>query len=299
MIYTITFNPSIDCYMSLPQGKESLVGTNYAKKQSFVAGGKGINVTRILNMLGQDSTALGFISGFTGNSLASLLAEEGIKTSFISLDDQSVSTRINMKLSFINNEEMEINATGPIISDKDMDKLLASLSLLNDGDIVVLSGSVPISVNRDIYAQIMKHTREVLHKDIRFVVDASGELLTRAIDEKPWLIKPNLDELRMLFGGEAIVAEDLDAIYEKAAILRRRGAANVIVSLGAAGALMIDELNEVYFVTSPKQETFVSSVGCGDCLVASFIDAKQRGLSSKDSLEFAVKSASKHSAAKR
>ena len=198
MIYTLTLNPAVDYSMSVGaicEGK-----TNRSQCESILFGGKGINVSCVLKNLGLESCALGFIAGFTGEALENSLKEQGIDTDFVRL--KSGFTRINVKLR--GETETEINACGPKIDEGSLSQLFSKLLALKSGDTLILSGSAPASLSSSIYAEIME---SLFNKNIRFVVDASGELLEKTLKFKPFLIKPNLAELEGLV-GESLLTQD-------------------------------------------------------------------------------------------
>ena len=270
MIYTLTFNPAIDYVMysdNLKLGK-----TNRSKKESLFFGGKGINVSRVLKELGTDSVALGFIAGFTGEELERFLNENKIKTDFVKLSKGL--TRINIKLKF--NDETEINANGPVISQMDIDLLFKKLDNLQKNDTLILAGNVPSSLPENIYEQIMKRLND---KSIRIVVDATGNLLLNCLKYKPFLIKPNKAELEEIIGNKLLSEEE---IISAAFSLKEKGACNVLVSLGSDGAILIDEFSKVH-VSDAVKINAVNTVGAGDSMVAGFLAG------TKESYDYALK----------
>ena len=258
MIYTVTFNPALDYVVrtgKIVEGK-----TNRSLSEELYFGGKGINVSLVLKALAVDSTALGFVAGFTGEALSAYLVQQGVKTDFVRLD--TGMTRINIKLK--GETETEINASGPDVGEKALATFFEKLELLKDGDTLVLAGSVPKSLPKDIYEQVLKRLSD---REIKAVVDAEGQLLTSALKYRPYLIKPNRDEL------EAIVGKKLQndgEIAEAADKLRAEGAMNVLVSLGADGALLVDEYGKTHRAYSRSIKA-VNTVGAGDSAVAGFI----------------------------
>ncbi|MBQ8649567.1 MAG: 1-phosphofructokinase [Clostridia bacterium] len=264
MIYTVTFNPALDYVIytdNLAIGK-----TNRSLKENIFFGGKGINVSVVLSRLGVCTTALGFTAGFTGEALEAYLDKENIKTDFIRL--KQGNTRINVKLKGEN--ETEINAAGPEITEADIEMLFEKLNSIKSGDVLVLSGSVPKTVKKDIYARILLF---VQNKGIKTVVDAAGELLLSALKHKPFLIKPNIDELAEISGRELKSAEDISAAALK---LKELGAVNVLVSMGKNGALLIDEFGGVHLKQALGGEP-VNTVGAGDSMVAGFLAGCEKG----------------------
>ncbi len=268
MIYTVTFNPAIDYVMRLPVLRQG--ETNRAATSDIQFGGKGVNVSCVLRELGVENTALGFIAGFTGEALATHLAERGIRTDFIRLPEGL--TRINVKVKTEQEEaqETEINAAGPAIPDTCMDALMAQLDTLAEGDTLVLAGSIPASLPRDTYSRIMER---LSRRGIRFVVDAEGTLLTAVLPYRPFLIKPNRAELEGIVGRTLSTDNDLK---EAASELQQLGAVNVLVSLGGDGALLLDEHGVCH--RKPALPILpVNTVGAGDSMVAGFLAGMEHG----------------------
>ncbi len=258
MIYTITFNPALDYIIRVPDYKEGLV--NRTSEEKILAGGKGINVSTVLKNLGFDNTALGFTSGFTGNILKEMLDELGVKSDFIPLDNGF--TRINVKIKA--DCETEINGQGPKISNNAIEKLYEKLDKLENGDVLVLAGSIPNTLTDTIYCSIMKRLQG---KDLKIIVDATGKLLTDTLKFHPFLIKPNNFELSEIVGRELTTD---DEIAEGAKKLREMGARNVLISMGGSGALLVTENDEVFRSDAPKGKV-VNTTGAGDSMVAGFI----------------------------
>ena len=258
MIYTITFNPAIDYIVSVPDYKSGAV--NRSSSDKVLAGGKGINVSTVLNNLGCENTALGFTAGFTGNEIKRILSGMGVKTDFIEL--QEGYTRINVKLK--SSEETEINGQGPDISEDEIERLMKKLDSLEDGDYLVLAGSIPKSLPDSIYCDIMKRLSE---KKLNIVVDATGDLLVNVLEYHPFLIKPNNHELGEIFGRELKTDEE---ITECAKELQKKGARNVLVSMAGDGAILVSEDGNV-LKSLPPQGKVVNSTGAGDSMVAGFI----------------------------
>lgn len=257
MIYTITFNPSIDYIVRVDELNINRV--NRSVSEVRFPGGKGINVSKVLNNLSVDTTALGYIAGYTGEYILNSLTDEGVKTDFIKVDGES---RINVKLNS-KQDETEINGMGPVISDKELKLLIDKISKLNENDLLVLAGSVQKSVPSDIY----KTLQEIASKNkVKVIVDTSGNQLLEAIKLKPFLIKPNNHEIEEIFGVKLKNEEEIIAYGKK---LRELGAQNVIISLAGDGAILITE-NGVYRGNVPKGE-LVNSVGAGDSLVGGFL----------------------------
>lgn len=257
MIYTVTFNPSLDYIVSVKDFQLGL--TNRTESELLLAGGKGINVSTVLHNLGLESVALGFVAGFTGEEIVRRVAEAGVQNGFISVEGLS---RINVKLASV--DGTEINGQGPVITPKQVEALMERLEELGDGDVLFLSGSVPTSMPADIYEQIMERLEG---RGVLTVVDATKDLLLNVLPRHPFLVKPNHHELGELFGVEIETREDA-ALYGRK--LREMGARNVLVSLAGEGAVLIAENRGTYLAPAPKGEV-VNSVGAGDAMLAGFM----------------------------
>ncbi len=258
MIYTVTFNPAIDYVVRVEEF--SLGQVNRSNREEIQFGGKGINVSVMLNHLGTDSCALGFLAGFTGKAIEDDLHRMGIRTDFIHLSQGM--TRINVKLKA--KEETEINGQGPGISQADFQKLLEQVALLQPGDTLVLAGSIPQSLPDDVYERIIQ---SLAGKDIQVVVDATRDLLCHVLKYRPFLIKPNHIELGEIFDRTLHTDEE---IRECASLLQQRGARNVLVSMAGDGAILLDETGAFHKIAAPKGEV-KNSVGAGDSMVAGFL----------------------------
>lgn len=259
MIYTVTFNPAIDYTVRLnaPLTPGAL---NRSSGEACYFGGKGINVSTILHNLDVETTALGFIAGFTGDALEKGLKDLGVATRFICLPEGM--TRINVKVKAA--DETEINGMGPVITPEAMDRLYAQLEELTGEDILVLSGSIPGCLGSDAYRRIMAHLAD---RNIPIVVDATRDLLLNVLQYRPFLIKPNNHELAEIF---ATTLDSDEQIIACALQLRQRGARNVLVSMAGDGAILVDETDTVHRIGCPKG-TLVNSVGAGDSMVAGFL----------------------------
>ena len=258
MIYTVTLNPAIDYLINLEELKIGSI--NRVEDEKVYAGGKGINVSNMLKQLGCENTALGFISGFTGEFIVSALDEKGIDNKFIKL--QNGFTRINVKVK--GNEETEINGKGPNITDDELNELYKILDNLNSSDILVLAGSIPSTLDDKLYENIMDRIKD---KNVKVVVDATKNLLLNVLKYKPFLIKPNNHELEEIFNVKLNTNDEI-IVYAKK--LKEMGARNVLVSMGKDGALLIAENDEVYVSNVAKGEV-KNSVGAGDSMVAGFL----------------------------
>ena len=257
MIYTVTFNPSLDYIVSVNDFQLGL--TNRTDSELILPGGKGINVSTILMNLGIDSTAFGFAAGFTGEEIIREVEAMGIRSDFIKID--SGISRINLKLKNI--DGTEINGSGPEISEEKIEELLRKLGILGEGDILVLAGSIPASMPADMYSTIMERLQ---HKNVTFIVDATKDLLINVLKYKPFLIKPNNHELGELFDVKLTTREEVIPYGKK---LQKQGARNVLISMAGEGAVLVAEDGSVYEAPAPKG-TLVNAVGAGDSMVAGF-----------------------------
>ena len=257
MIYTVTFNPSLDYIVSVNDFQLGL--TNRTDSALILPGGKGINVSTILMNLGIDSTAFGFAAGFTGEEIIREVEAMGIRSDFIKID--SGISRINLKLKNI--DGTEINGSGPEISEEKIEELLRKLDILGEGDILVLAGSIPASMPADMYSTIMERLQ---HKNVTFIVDATKDLLINVLKYKPFLIKPNNHELGELFDVKLTTREEVIPYGKK---LQKQGARNVLISMAGEGAVLVAEDGSVYEAPAPKG-TLVNAVGAGDSMVAGF-----------------------------
>lgn len=258
MIYTVTFNPSLDYIVRVDEFQLGRV--NRTEEEIIYAGGKGINVSIVLKNLGFDSTALGFLAGFTGSEIRRLLECQGIRADFIEV--QEGISRINLKLR--SREESEINGQGPEIQEKDICKLYEKLDSMEDGDVLVLAGSIPSVMPESIYMDIMKYLEK---KKLKIVVDATRNLLVNVLPYHPFLIKPNNHELGEIFD---VCLTKREEVVEYAKKLQERGARNVLVSMAGEGAVLVTEDGAVFKSSAPKG-TVVNSVGAGDSMVAGFL----------------------------
>ena len=274
-VYTLTVNPSIDYVVEVPDFKLNM--TNRASYENTFIGGKGINVSAVLHQFGIRTVATGFVAGFTGDEIIRRVSEYGFESDFVRLNNGT--SRINVKIRNI--EGTEINASGPGITHSDFDELFDRLKVLKDGDILVMAGSVPQNVSSDIYADIM---RRLSDRNIRFIVDASGDLLNKSLRYKPFLIKPNIHELGELFGLNY-------GTYEEAVPYAKRlvnaGAQNVLVSMGGSGAFLVDSDMNVTYMPAIEIDA-INTVGAGDSMVAGFIAGMLKTASLDEAFKFAV-----------
>lgn len=264
MIYTVTFNPAID-YM-VQTDSLRLGAVNRALSEAIHFGGKGINVSLVLSALGIPSVALGFIAGFTGEAIAGGVEAMGVQTDFVRLS--SGFSRINVKMK--SDTETELNGQGPRIDSEALEALFAKLDALQDGDTLVLAGSIPGSLPQDIYETILAR---LTGRSLRVIADATGDLLLRVLPYHPFLIKPNHHELGELFGVQLGSDADIRFYAQK---LQERGAQNVLVSMAGDGALLLDAQGSFHRCGACKG-TVVGSVGAGDSMLAGFLAGIDRG----------------------
>lgn len=258
MIYTVTFNPSLDYIVSIDNFK--LGKTNRTITELMLPGGKGLNVSTVLYNLGIENTALGFTAGFVGEELKRLAKETGYSCDFI--DIKEGVSRINVKMKDF--DGTEINGMGPVIDEGALNALMKKLDMLKNGDVLVLAGSIPSSMPSDIYSRIL----EALNgRRIRFVVDATKNLLLNVLQFRPFLIKPNNHELGEIFGVTLVSKDDVVPYAKK---LQEMGAVNVLVSMAGEGAVFVDETGKVHQLDAPKG-ILVNAVGAGDSMVAGFL----------------------------
>ena len=274
MIYTVTLNPALDYIMRLDNLSSDDI--NRAKTAEILYGGKGINVSLLLKELELPTKALGFIAGFTGRGMDDMLKADGIETDFVELPEGN--TRINVKI--FAQEQFDVNAPGPKVTDEDVKKFFATLDQLKIGDTLVMAGAVPGSMPQDIYEKIMAHLQG---RGIRMVVDTTGEGLLKVLPYKPFMIKPNHHELSELFNDDVKSTDD-DKIVKYAKKLQEMGAVNVLVSRGKCGATLVDEFGNVHTAGIAPGKP-VNNVGCGDSMVAGFV----AGYETKQDYDYALR----------
>ncbi|MBQ4446948.1 MAG: 1-phosphofructokinase [Clostridia bacterium] len=258
MIYTVTLNPSIDYVVHIDKLISGV--TNRTSSEEYYFGGKGINVSHVLAELDLDNTALGFVAGFTGEAIEKGTSHPRIKTDFIHLKE-GVS-RINVKIK--SEEETEINGQGPHIDDEALEAFMKKTDGISDGDTLILSGSIPKTMPDDVYERILERLKD---RNVRIVVDATKKLLVNALKYRPFLIKPNRQEISELFG---VKVEDEETTLFYARRLQEMGAKNVLVSLGGDGAMLLDETGRVHKAAAAKGRV-LNTVGSGDSMVAGFV----------------------------
>lgn len=264
MIYTVTFNPAVDYVIHTDPIKNGQVNRTCGEQIFF--GGKGINVSLVLSELDVKSRALGFVAGFTGEAIENEIEKKGIETDFVHI--KNGFSRINVKIK--SDEETEINGQGPHITETDLELLLSKLDKIEDGDTLVLAGSIPSSLPSDIYEKILLRLAD---KKIRAVVDASKDLLLNVLKYKPFLVKPNNFELGEMLGVQLKNDEDIKNYARK---LQKMGARNVLVSMAGDGSVLLDESGKFY-TCGVCSGTVRNSVGAGDSMVAGFIAGFDKG----------------------
>lgn len=258
MIYTVTLNPSLDYIIDV---KDFQMGkTNRTAAEKILPGGKGLNVSMVLANLGLESIAYGFTAGFVGKEIQERMADMGCRTDFIFLEE-GVS-RINIKLRSC--EGTEINGQGPHISDTSVERLMEKLDHLQSGDCLILAGSIPPDMPKNLYERMMERLQG---REILTVVDATGDLLKKVLPYHPFLIKPNKDELEALFGVKLDTRESVIPYGRK---LQELGARNVFISMGGDGAVLISDAGKEYATDAPKGQV-INAVGAGDSMVAGFL----------------------------
>ena len=258
MIYTVTFNPSLDYIVSVEDFKLGI--TNRTRSELILPGGKGINVSTVLGNLGVRNTALGFTAGFTGAEIARRVEEAGISSDFIRLREGN--SRINLKLKSI--DGTEINGCGPDIGADDINRMMEKLDMLGSGDMLVLAGSIPGSMSDDTYKIIMER---LSGRGVKTAVDATGDLLVNVLAYHPFLVKPNNHELGGIFHTELKTREEVIPYAEK---LREMGAVNVLVSMASEGAVLAAGDGSIHTAAAPEGR-LINGVGAGDSMVAGFL----------------------------
>lgn len=264
MIYTITFNPAVDYVVYTDELQVGKV--NRSKSEEIYFGGKGINVSMVLNELGIKSKAMGFVAGFTGAAIEKGLTDAGIETDFVHLNKGF--TRINVKIK--SHAETELNGQGPEIPTAKLDELFDRLDGIKDGDGVILAGSIPSYLPSDIYERILERLKD---RNIRAVVDATDDLLVNVLKYRPFLIKPNNFELGDIFG---VTINTNEEIVKYAGKLKDMGAVNVLVSMAGDGAILLDEFGKTHVCGVCKGQV-KNSVGAGDSMVAGFLAGCAKG----------------------
>ena len=279
MIYTVTLNPCLDYIVSVPDFRAGRV--NRAKFDRIIPGGKGINVSYVLNILHEENLALGFVAGFTGDEIRRIMDRDGVNNNFVEL--KSGYSRIDVQM--ILGLESSINGVGPKITQEDLDQLIEQLQALQDGDTLVLSGTTPRGARDTVYADLLA---TIADKDIDIVVDAKGPLLLNTLKYRPFLIKPNRQEIIDIFYAKPDSIED---IIKYAKNLQSMGARNVLVSLSSEGAILITEDGEVYRHSAMQGEVR-NTVGCGDSMIAGFLCGYAKNQDMIEAFQYSLAAAS-------
>ena len=279
MVYTITFNPSLDYIVTVDDFKLGL--TNRTTSELMLPGGKGINVSIVLSCLGIDTTAIYYSAGFVGDEITRRIRDIGIRSDEIRLKDGC--SRINLKLKSY--DGTEINGAGPDISQEYIEELFSRIDRLNEGDFLVLAGSIPPSVPKTIYSDIIARLEG---RGIKVVVDATGTVLLETLKYKPFLVKPNNHELGELFG---VTLDTRESVISYAKKLRGMGAENVIVSMAGEGAVFVASDDSEYMMPAPEGK-LVNGVGAGDSMVAGFIAGYLQGENLENAFKMGVSAGS-------
>lgn len=275
MIYTITLNPSLDYVVNLPS--LAIGGVNRPEREAIYPGGKGINVSVILTRLGQPTVALGVTAGFTGEQITRLLGIYGCPHDMIT----AINGFSRLSVKVLSDTETEINGQGPVITQEELNAILLRLKRTGERDVVVLSGSMPQAAPADAYEQILSYCAS---RKIPTVVDTTGDRLMRALDYRPFFIKPNINELSDLFGCD--ISGD-EQIVSYARQLQQKGARHVLVSMGGDGAILAAEDGRVYKAAPPAGKV-QCTVGAGDSMVAGFLAGLAQNRSIHDAFALAV-----------
>lgn len=275
MIYTLTINPSLDYVVEMDK---LIVGEmNRSKNTYLLPGGKGINVSQVLKNLSIENVAILPVAGFTGEKLLHMLSEKGITYEAVRL--KQGDTRINVKV--LGQVETELNADGPDMTEDEKNALISKVESLSDDDYLILSGSVPKKLGEYFYADLMSYLQE---KKVRVILDTIGENFKNALAKKPFLVKPNKEELESLFN----VKTDTDeALLELAKKVQKMGAENVLVSLGKDGAMLLTEDGNVFYAEAPKGKV-VNTVGAGDSMVAGFVAEYTKSMDMEKALKWGI-----------
>jgi 1-phosphofructokinase len=277
MIYTCTITPSLDYTTYLPELR--LGELNRTSDVFYYPGGKGINVSRVLGRLGTKSIALGYIGGFTGQYITDFLKEEGILTDFIRTED---ITRINVKVKAA--EESELNGPGPSINGLQQQELLEKVQAMTSGDWFVLAGSLTDTIPSSFFEEIAAICEK---NNIKFVLDTSGSALIDLIHTKPFLVKPNIEELGELFNVEISTKEEAFHYAQK---LVGKGIQHVVVSMGGEGALLVTK--DLALLAEAPKGLVVNTVGAGDSLVAGFLASFTKDENATEAFRYGVASGS-------
>ena len=257
MYYTITLNPAIDMLTKVENFE--LGKLNRTGESDYVIGGKGINISLLLNNIGKESRALGFIAGFTGNFIKEELKKKGIKSNFV---ETRGFTRINIKLT--TDTETEINSQSSKVAKENIKEFFDTLEELSDNDTVFLSGNIIPGMDSDDFAAIAKKVRE---KGAKLVVDSNKDMVLDTLKYKPFIIKPNEFELGEMFGVKISNTEEIAKYVKK---LQEMGAENVLVSRGSKGAILFTNEGDV-FTANTATGKVISTIAAGDSMLAMFV----------------------------
>ncbi|GMT46599.1 MAG: tagatose-6-phosphate kinase [bacterium] len=276
MIYTITLNPAMDRTLWVERIRPD--DSNRIKKEQRYAGGKGIDVSRVLTTLGVVNKALGFVGGFAGEELEGRLLNEGIACDFVRISGE---TRTNIIVNEASTGNQTVfNARGPEIRPYEVMQMIHKVEKVENPEIVVISGSLPPGVNPEIYRKIIEIFRG---RGAMVILDTDGDALRVGINGLPNVIKPNIHELGRLVGREL---QKQDEIISAANSVLKLGTGIVLVSMGAEGVLLIAEKEQ--YLASPPKVKVENTIGAGDSAVAGFIYGLSRGKTLKESLTYAV-----------
>lgn len=273
MIYTVTLNPAIDYYIELEEFQEQEL--NHCENSYTIMGGKGINVSKVLDNFGIKTLALGFVGGFTGDYIKKDFCLAKMKEQFTELKE---NTRINIKMK-TKVGESEIAGKAPNISEEDLKRFYKTLEQIKEGDLLVLSGSVPKSLSDEIYAEVIAR----VPKGVRIILDARGKAFAKALEKGVYFTKPNRRELEEYFERELLSLEELVAAAKE---LQKRGSKYVIVSRGGEGSFCVTE-DKVLIGNAPKGK-LISSVGAGDSMVAGILYALEKGCSIEEAYSYGI-----------
>ena len=278
MIITLTFNSSLDYVAHTDSTKEGQI--HKISDYEVYPGGKGINVSQILNELDVANEAWGYVAGVTGNSIEALLDEKKVNHNFIHLKEGI--TRINVKLRSDKEEsvvETDFNGVGPVISDSEIKEMMGMLNTLTKDDILIISGSIPASISEEVFNEMLE---VVSKKDVKLVADVTGKYLKVALKHKPFLIKPNEDEVNEFLN----IKIENGNVKDAAKKLKEMGAVNVLISLGENGAYLLAEAGE--FSMLPPRGKVVNTVGAGDSMVAGFVAGYLKEEDFNEALKLAI-----------
>ena len=278
MIYTLTASPSLDLLMTLPDGLTA-GGSYRADSEEIRPGGRGINISIMLKNLGYDSTALGFVAGFSGDELMRLTAASGIRTGFIRV--RKGRTRINLRLKDSNKAFTRINGLGPVVAEDDANYLLRRLSSLQPGDFLILAGIIPPSMPQDLYEQCIE---QVKNKEVSVILDCPPALWQKALPHEPFLFKANLRDLKTYTKKDL---EFLDEIINAAKAILNSGAQNVLISMGSMGAVFVSRHSEPLHIKAPDSDV-IDKVGAGDSMISGFVADYLENLNIKSAAMTAV-----------